>query len=130
VPEAIRESKAKVVLVSNLVNKKTQTNNMTVSNYYDVLERYIGKHRINYVIYNNAKPPKGLFERYASSGELPVEADVEKLNSNYVKAIGAPLISDTPVERSEGDALMKAPRNYIRHDADKVSRLIMRIYFS
>lgn len=128
--QAIEESPAKVVMVSNLVNKRHQTNGLKVSDYIDILEKYIGEGQIDHVIYNDSEPPTGLLEKYAQSGELPVAYDKQALAGRDTEMHGEALISEKPVERSSNDKLMAAPRNFIRHDADKVSRVLMRIFYS
>ncbi len=124
--EALEATKARVVMVANLVNKKHQTDGFKVSDYLNQIGEYIdGVDRIDTLIYNDSPPPEGLLEKYANSGEMPVEADEGVLKKTGVKLVGAALISDTPVQRSGNDNLMVAERNFIRHDADKVSRLIL-----
>ncbi len=126
--EALAKTEARVVMVANLVNKRTQTNGFKVSDYLEQIGEYVdGIDNIDVVIYNNEKPPGGLLEKYANSGELPVEADEKKLSTYGVELIGAELISDTPVQRASNDQLMVAERNYIRHDARAVSGLIMGV---
>jgi uncharacterized cofD-like protein len=126
--EALAKTDAQVVMVANLVNKRTQTNGFRVSDYVDQIGEYIdGVENIDVVIYNNGDPPAGLLERYANSGETPVSADESKLARYKLRLIGAELISDSPVKRSRNDSLMVAERNYIRHDAKRVSELIMGV---
>lgn len=129
--EAIQGRRGKLVVVSNLVNKKWQTDGLSVIDYCEILGDYVGGlEQIDHLLYNNAIPPKGLMEKYANHGELLVEFDEATLRKQPFKAHGEKLISDEPVQRSGNDNLMQAERNYIRHDADKVSRLLMKIYYS
>jgi uncharacterized cofD-like protein len=124
--EALKETSAKVVMVSNLVNKKFQTNSYDVADYVEVIGNYIeGVDAIDSVIFNDQEPPEGLFEKYANKGELPVGADLARLKALGIGLISEGLISESPVERASNDQLMTAERNYIRHDADKVSKLIL-----
>ena len=43
------------------------------------------------------------------------------------RLVSESLISNTPVQRSDNDQLMSAERNYIRHDSEKVAKLILGI---
>lgn len=129
--EAIQNRAGKLVVVANLVNKKFQTDGMSVMDYCSVLADYFGGiEQIDHLLYNNATPPKGLMEKYANQGELLVAFDEDALAQQPFKAHGSSLISSEPVKRSANDNLMQAERNFIRHDADKVSRMLMKLYYS
>ncbi len=125
--EALQATEARLVQVVNLVNKPGQTDDMMVHDHVDVIESYIGKDTIDHVIYNNSMPPKSLLDTYAASGELPVEFDTEILERRSFKAHGADLISQTGGKKQKGDLIK---RSLIRHNADEVSRKIMRIFYS
>ncbi|MBI3638505.1 YvcK family protein, partial [Candidatus Wolfebacteria bacterium] len=55
---AIKKSKAQIIFVCNLFNKKGETDKFSMSDYVKEIEKYIGKNRIDYVIYNIQKSPK------------------------------------------------------------------------
>jgi hypothetical protein len=93
------------------------------------VERYAGGPFLDYVIYNTARPSKLLLDKYALEGERePVEYNAAGLRDQHYEAVGAALISRTAVKRNPNDTMLT--RTLIRHDSDKIARLIMRIYFS
>ena len=126
--EALAHTQAKLVYVSNLVTKPGQTDNFKVHDYVSEIERFIGSKTVDYVIYNNRKPTDRLLRRYAQAGEYAVEYDEAIFQSAAYHAVGEDLISDTIPKLKPSEKLI--PRTLIRHDSDKVARLIMRIYFS
>jgi uncharacterized cofD-like protein len=127
--EALCVSKAKKVYICNLMTRPNQTAGFNVQDFADELERYAGAPILDYVIYNTERPTKYLLDRYALEGERePVEYDAQELAEQHYTAVGAPLISRQAVKRNPNDTMLS--RTLIRHDSDKVARLIMRIYFS
>ena len=126
--EALAATPAKLVYISNLVTKPGQTDGFKVHDFVTEIERFIGSKTVDYVIYNNRKPASGLLRRYAQSGEFAVEYDEAALESAAYTAIGENLISGTIPKLKPSEQLI--PRTLIRHDSDKVARLIMGIYFS
>lgn len=130
VTRALAETKAKKVYVCNLVNKPQQTGDFTVSDYADEIERFSGV-KLDYVLYNNHRPPQKLIDKYAKDGEKLVEWNKEELRSKHFYASGKRLIADTIWVNDNADSDPLADqRSLIRHDADRVARELMRIYFS
>jgi uncharacterized cofD-like protein len=126
--EAIKISKAKVVYVSNLMTEKGQTGEYCVGDYIELIEKYLGKDRINYIIYNNIKPSKYLLNRYRQEMErVPVVlGEMETKNKDYM-LIGADLLSkDKPKFLSRADKLSKT-RSLIRHDGRKLAEILFYI---
>ncbi|MBU0456809.1 MAG: gluconeogenesis factor YvcK family protein [Nanoarchaeota archaeon] len=119
VSEALRETKAKKVLVLNLMNRKGQTTNFKVSDYLREIKRFIGKEVFDFTLVNNGKPPKELIDVYAEEGDL-VENDLE----NDEKIIVKDLLSNELKEEQKGDFLK---RNLIRHDSKKLTDELMKI---
>ncbi|NCO98411.1 YvcK family protein [bacterium] len=52
--ETIQESKARIIYICNIMTKYGETNNFAVKDFVDVIEKYIGKNEIDYVLVNNA----------------------------------------------------------------------------
>jgi uncharacterized cofD-like protein len=127
--EALRRSKARKVYICNLMTRPNQTAGFHVQDFATEIERYAGAPILDYVIYNTERPTKSLLDRYALEGERePVEFDPANLKRQHYQAIGEPLISKALPTRSPNDTMLA--RTLIRHDSDKIARLIMRIYFS
>lgn len=120
-PEALSATKAKVAYVCNLVTNAGQTDNYFVHDYVEQLERFGGKGMIDYVLYNNRKPPQSLLDNYAKEGETWVAYDEAAFAKASYKAIGDDLISETKGERE------KSSSNLIRHDSDRVANQLMSL---
>jgi len=119
IPKALRETKAKKVLVVNLMNKNGQTPNFKVSDYLRELQKYIGKEVFDFILVNNAPPPNDLIKRYAEEGDL-VKNDLTK----DVRIRQLDLLSSELKEVQKGDLLQ---RNLIRHDPKKLASAIKHI---
>jgi uncharacterized cofD-like protein len=117
VTEALKQSDAKKVFITNLMNRRGQTSHFKVSDYLAELERFIGEDIFDYVIVNNQKPPQELIELYAAEGDL-VEND---LKDGRIRA--APLLGE--LSRGAKKDLIK--RNLIRHDSKKLASELMNI---
>ncbi len=128
ISEALDKTKATLVYVSNLVTKPGQTDGFKVHDYVREIERFIGSKTVDYVIYNNHKPSDELLHRYAKAGEFAVEYDPKAFEHHHALPIGENLVSSNIPKLKPSEQLI--PRTLIRHDSDKVARLIMRIYFS
>ena len=127
--DALQAAKGKKIYICNLMTRPNQTAGFSVQDFADEVERYAGAPILDYVIYNTERPSKSLLDKYALEGEREqVDFDQEQLAEEHYQAVGEPLISKSAVKRNPNDTLLA--RTLIRHDSDKVARLIMRIYFS
>jgi uncharacterized cofD-like protein len=125
VKQALSRSKAKVVLVTNLINKPTQTKGWHVIDYVHCLEGYIGQGRIDYVIFNNKEPSRQLLQKYAQDGDYPVMFGADKFTGSTVKKIGDDLVAKKIFQQNPNDKAIQ--RTLIRHDADKLTITIKQI---
>ena len=130
VTRALADTAAKKVYVCNLVNKPGQTDGFTVADFADEIERFAGV-SMDYVLYNNHRPTKDLIDKYAHDGEYVVEWDQADLRQKHYHASGKRLIADDVwVNTNAGSDPLASQRSLIRHDADRVARELMRIYFA
>ena len=128
--EALRSTKAKKIYVCNLVTKPGQTDGFTVNDFASEIER-IGDFKLDYVLYNTARPARDLLERYAKEGEELVDYDAERLKQQHFRAQGGEFISGEFSAPNTGVAdPIASTRTFIRHDADAIARALMKIYFS
>lgn len=123
VSKAIRQTKAKVFYCANLVNKKGHTGSFSVDDYVKSINSYIGDERVDYVLYNTKKPHPRLIEKYKNAQELLVIYDNEEVDQRKYKVIAADLISQKKFTYSKSDKLA-ANRAFIRHDGDKIAKVI------
>ncbi len=126
-PEALKDSPGKKIYISNMMTQPEQTEGFKVVDFVNEVEKYAGEGVFDYVIYNNKKPQEEVLERYAKKGECLVTADKKDFEGKKYQVIGENILSSKVVEPKEGD---KIPRPLIRHDGDKLTRLLMKIYFS
>ena len=130
VTRALAESKAKKIYVCNLVTKPGQNDGYSVADFAEEIERFSGV-PLDYVLYNNHRPAADLIEKYAHDGEFLVEWDEHELENKHYRAIGKRLIADGAwVNKNADSDPLAAQRSLIRHDADRVARELMRIFFA
>jgi len=73
--EAIKESHAKIILVVNIMNKKSETGRFAVSNFTKILLKHIGRDKIDEVVCNNGKLSRPLLASYRNEHSFPVKID-------------------------------------------------------
>ena len=118
VSQALIATRAKIIYVSNLMNRRGQTTGFRVGDYLAEIMRYIGKDVFDFILVNDQLPTKELIEKYVEEGEL-VKNDI--ISS---RVIFAPLLGELAVKK-KGDVLMR--RNLIRHNSKQLAREIMKI---
>ena len=108
--EAIIKSPAKKVLICNLMTKKGESNDFSVQDFTNEIERYLGG-PINYVVYNNSMPNSESFSNYRA--KHPELLDIVKVDEylDKNKFIGADLLDS----------------DNIKHDPKKLNEIIMRL---
>src|SRR5882672_8008582 len=109
-PEAIARSRARVVLVMNLMTEPGETDGHTGVDHLIAIRRHAPAIAIHDVLVNTAPVDPAQLARYAAQGAVPVPPDVELL-----KALGHSVVAD--------DLLAAGPE--IRHDPVKLARAIL-----
>jgi uncharacterized cofD-like protein len=117
VTEAIEKSKAKVILVVNLMTKPGETDGYCASHFVKVVKDYLGsaKDRLSHILIN--KPDtfeKKTLSWYKKFGQVPVKDDLER------RVNGIRIVRGNFVQKSKKAGLL-------RHDPAKLARAIMRI---
>ena len=125
-PEALAATKARRVYVSNLMTKPGQTDGFLAHHFLEAVERYTGP-VFDHLVYNTRHPGQRVVERYAAEGEKVVGWDDAAASGQRWSPVGAPLVSAELGEQQPGDPLR---RTLIRHDGDRLARVLMRLYFS
>jgi uncharacterized cofD-like protein len=108
--EAIMKSKAKKIFICNLMTKKGESNNFSVLDFANEIERYLGG-PLDYVIYNNKIPQADLISK--TKTEHPELLEMVKVDENLdiKKFIGADLLEEIK----------------IRHNPKEVSKIILKL---
>lgn len=109
--DAMMESKAPIMYVSNLVTQPGETDNYDVSDHLAILNRYLKHRKVDVVIGNNASIDKAIIEKYL----LTENKSLVELDRDKIKALGAEIIEDDIFSIDEGR---------IRHNALKTAFLI------
>ncbi len=111
-PDAIEQTKAKIIYILNIMTKWGETNNFKASDFAKALLLYVKKDKLDYIICNNSKINSELTEKYKGEKAEPVLIDkneLEKYANNII----------------EEDVSLQA--EIVRHDAKKIASVIMSI---
>jgi 2-phospho-L-lactate transferase/gluconeogenesis factor (CofD/UPF0052 family) len=123
--EALQETPALVVSVSNLINKPRQTDGWHVVDYVRQYARYIGDDTIDVVLFNDQAIAAELLEKYAADGEYPVRTEATRFKEVPARSIGARLVArEIVAQQTLGD---KIHRTLIRHDAAAVCAELQKL---
>lgn len=128
VGDALAESNAFKVYICNLVTKPGQTDNYSVSDFADEIERLAGRPFLDAVVFNTRQPNRELLDRYAGAGELAVEYDTAKLQTASYHALGTDVLAGTVWENASKSDPIAATRTLIRHDPIVIARSIIDLY--
>ena len=111
VQKAIDESNAKIIYVCNLFTQPGETDDYKVSDHVNLLNSYLGKRKIDYVITNSEKVSKSIIKKYRTLEQKDlVETDAKKIKAKLI---------EKPLLTMEGE--------YLRHDAVKIGLELMNI---
>lgn len=125
ISEAIRESKAKVVYVLNIMTKFGQTIGYKASDFVKEMDKYLGKNTLDIVLANSdTHVPKSILERYKSQKAEFVEDDLDKLADKKIKIVRSNLVSSDFYEKPKSDKLV---RSLVRHDQSKLAKIIVSL---
>lgn len=128
VGEALKNTKAFIVYVCNLVTKPGQTDRFKVHDFASEIERLVGAPVLDAVLFNTELPSDDLIKRYAKEGELPVEYDPKQLHKAPYIAAGASLLAGTIWQNTNKSDPIAAQRTLIRHDSEAVARALLELY--
>lgn len=120
--DAVRRSPAKIVMIMNLMTKKGQTTNYTASDHIADLEHYLTR-PVDSVIINSKNIPHDIVAYYAQSDEREVINNVKE-GAEQKHIYCEDIISDTQHKQAQYD---KALRSLLRHDSDKLARVLWKI---
>lgn len=117
--EALKATNAKIVSVTNLINKPGQTDDWHVVDYIEQLGRYMGGNVLDVALYNSEPIDAELLKKYAADGEFPVRTDSGRFTeATGVCVVGARLVSSKIARQTSASDVVR--RTLIRHDAEAV----------
>lgn len=126
VVDAIKESKARVIFIVNLMTDYGESYNYKASDYFKDLQQYLPLKRINTILVNNDTfYPTSALRKYKEQQSIPVVDDLDEYNlPTTIQIIRAPVLSKKEVEPEKGDS---SKRSIIRHDSKKLSKVLVEI---
>jgi uncharacterized cofD-like protein len=113
VKEALRDTKAKVVYVCNVMTQEGETTGYTASDHVDAICDHIGDECLDAIVVHNEVINKSIRDIYAEENAEPVEYDMEQL-------------LDMGLEIIEGD-IIDHSQFMLRHDNNKIAKLLYSI---
>lgn len=119
VSEAIKNSKSPKVYVSNVMTQPGETDKFDVIDHIEAIINHTHENLIDYVICNDEKVPDEVFDKYRKDG-----ADLVLLDKKQKSKL-----KDLKIKSIE-DNLVEIKSNYIRHDAKKISKIIVDLALS
>ncbi len=91
--DAIASSKAKIMYVCNALTQPGETDNFTVTDHVNMLNKYLKKRKIDVVIANNGNIDQKLIDKYETLEQKdPVVYDYYNFNKYNMRVIGDDLI--------------------------------------
>lgn len=106
--ETIDKSNKKIIYVCNMMTQPGETDNFKVSDHIQLLNKYLGKKKIDAVIVNNGKLSKNIVKKYATLEQKdPVIVDKKNIHTNIIE-----------------DNYVLIENNIIRHNTIKVALAI------
>lgn len=111
--KAIIQSKSKKVMIANLMNEPGETLGYTLAKHVNEVERYIGKHVLDYVIVNNGEITEDMIFDFNQGESTPLSIDLENIHNRALTVI-------------QEDLVITAP-NCIYHDSMRVSEILIDI---
>jgi uncharacterized cofD-like protein len=115
VRETIQSSPAKIIYIINIMTKYGETQNFKCSDFVTHLESFTGR-EMDAVIHNTTCPQKGLCELYAGQKSEFVQQDLHAPFWDRRRLFSADLIETSG--------------QVIRHDSEKLARLLQSIFQS
>ncbi len=113
IAKAVIKSKAKKVYISNIMNQPGQSDGFTLARYINEIERYIGKHVLDYAIVNNGKITDELIKDFNQEDSSPVKIDLQNIQNRAICVIK--------------EDLTLASSGLIIHDSKRLAEIIIRL---
>ncbi len=123
VKESIVKSQAKIVYIMNLMTKSGQTTYYRASDHLADLIKYLGREP-DYVLLNNGSIPRDILGIYKRYDEVEVANDIK--NNGY-KIIEDDMVDNEKIVKNPSDERYVS---ILRHDADKVAKILNKIFYA
>ncbi len=101
------KSKAKIMYCCNAMTEKGETDYFNVSDHVNLLNKYLGKRKIDVVVASNTKLSNEILKKYAKESKNIVKIDKENINCELIEA-----------------NLLTIKDDFIRHDSKNLALVI------
>jgi uncharacterized cofD-like protein len=115
VADAIRESRATRIYISNLMTQPGETVGYTAADHVRAILDHGGKGLIDWVILNSGQFAPEVEKRYRAEGAYPVPSDVRDLEAMGLRCIAADIMEQ---------------HGKVRHDGRKLANLLLRDFIN
>ncbi len=122
IADAIANSKAKFIYITNLMSKRGQTRGFSQQNHVDEIAKYCKRYP-DIILINNGKLPREGLKRYLEIGEHVISDDLPSSSTIY----RADLVVGNVIKKQGGDKLI---RSLLRHDKKKLKKIFKKIFSS
>lgn len=122
IADAIANSKAKFIYITNLMSKRGQTRGFSQQNHVDEIAKYCKRYP-DITLINNGKLPREGLKRYLEIGEHVISDDLPNSSTIY----RADLVVGNVIKKQGGDKLI---RSLLRHDKKKLKKIFKKIFSS
>jgi uncharacterized cofD-like protein len=117
--QAIAKSRARVVLLLNLMTQPGETDGMMGVAHVHAIERHIGPGLIHSVLCNSAPIPAPLLTHYAETGSEPVRVEREALERAGVEVAATDLLAEGELIRHDPEKLAGAVLDLLERTSDR-----------
>lgn len=125
VAEKIKKSKAKKIYIANIMTRFGQTDGFGLLEHILEVKKYLGKDTLDFCLYNNInKISDKALAWYKKNDVEPVIDNYQNDYQRKLKIIKCDLVSNKFYKKSKTD---KLTRSLIRHDSDKLARMISKL---
>ena len=124
VAEAVAQSKAQLVYVSNLMTKSSQTYGYTVADHVADIERYFTR-RPDVVVANGADIPEEVAAYYKLSQDIPVRNNMQ--SDHQTTVIESDVLSSMTHVAQDGVHSASQAHSILRHDSAKLAHILHTI---
>ncbi|MBE3138774.1 MAG: YvcK family protein [Actinobacteria bacterium] len=112
VAQSIKKSKARKIYICNIMTQPGETDNFTVADHLFAVEKYLGCN-IDYLIINSGKIAENMVKKHVRKNSFVVVDDSNKLIDRS-RIIREDIVSN---------------KDHVRHDPEKISRVIFESLF-
>ena len=124
VSEAVRDTKAKVMVVANVTNKKGLTEGYTAHDYVNAIEKHLLGRAVDVLVCNTGVPEQELAQRYEEQEGKNMFVTCGDTNG-VCEVVGDDFLHADTSDVVAADAIAHT-RSFIRHDSDKLGAAVVQ----